>query len=84
MGGDGAKTVIAHVTHQLKGTVMGRESEGGAAAVEFGIVVPLLVMLLLGIMEFSRVYNAQRKDVGSGRFLYLSPFELGVFSTCYK
>lgn len=39
--------------------MMSRESERGAAAVEFAIVVPVLVMLLLGIMEFSRAYNAQ-------------------------
>ncbi|WP_320536210.1 TadE family protein [Pseudarthrobacter sp. IC2-21] len=38
---------------------MSRASERGAVAVEFAIVAPLLVMLLLGIMEFSRVYNAQ-------------------------
>lgn len=38
---------------------MNREFERGAAAVEFAIVVPVLVMLLLGIMEFSRAYNAQ-------------------------
>ncbi|RAX18427.1 pilus assembly protein [Pseudarthrobacter sp. AG30] len=46
---------------------MGRESEGGAAAVEFAIVVPLLVMLLLGIMEFSRVYNAQAELSAAAR-----------------
>lgn len=38
---------------------MSRASERGAVAVEFAIVAPLLVALLLGIMEFSRVYNAQ-------------------------
>lgn len=38
---------------------MSRPSERGAAAVEFAIVVPVLVMLLLGIVEFSRAYNAQ-------------------------
>lgn len=34
-------------------------SERGAVAVEFAILAPVLVMLLLGIMEFSRAYNAQ-------------------------
>jgi Flp pilus assembly protein TadG len=34
-------------------------SERGAAAVEFALVVPLLVMLILGIVEFSKVYNVQ-------------------------
>ncbi|MDQ0673691.1 Flp pilus assembly protein TadG [Pseudarthrobacter siccitolerans] len=38
---------------------MPRTSERGAVAVEFAIVAPVLVMLLLGIMEFSRAYNAQ-------------------------
>lgn len=31
----------------------------GAAAVEFALVVPLLAVLLLGIVEFSRAYHAQ-------------------------
>jgi Flp pilus assembly protein TadG len=38
---------------------MSRASERGAAAVEFAILAPVLVMLLLGIMEFGRAYNAQ-------------------------
>ncbi|MDT0167850.1 pilus assembly protein [Pseudarthrobacter sp. BRE9] len=38
---------------------MSQAAERGAAAVEFAIVVPVLVALLLGIMEFSRAYNAQ-------------------------
>lgn len=36
-----------------------QNNERGSAAVEFAIVAPLLVALLLGIMEFSRAYNAQ-------------------------
>ena len=38
---------------------MSRASERGAVAVEFAIVAPLLVMLLLGIMEIGRAYNSQ-------------------------
>ncbi|MDT0195024.1 TadE/TadG family type IV pilus assembly protein [Arthrobacter sp. AB6] len=38
---------------------MSRAPERGAVAVEFAIVAPVLVMLLLGIIEFSRAYNAQ-------------------------
>lgn len=34
-------------------------SEKGAAAVEFALVVPLLLILVFGIIEFSRIYNAQ-------------------------
>jgi Flp pilus assembly protein TadG len=33
--------------------------EDGAALVEFAIVLSLLVMLLFGIIEFGRAYNAQ-------------------------
>jgi len=46
---------------------MSRTSERGAAAVEFAIVVPVLVTLLLGIMEFSRVYNAQSELSAAAR-----------------
>lgn len=38
---------------------MTQQSERGAAAVEFAIVLPLLLTLLLGIVEFSRAFNAQ-------------------------
>ena len=38
---------------------MSRASERGAVAVEFAILAPLLIMILLGIMEFGRAYNAQ-------------------------
>lgn len=34
-------------------------SERGAAAVEFALVLPVLVLVLLGIVEFGRAYNAQ-------------------------
>lgn len=34
-------------------------SERGAVAVEFALVLPILVALLLGIVEFGRAYNAQ-------------------------
>lgn len=34
-------------------------SERGAAAVEFALVVPALLLLLLGIIEFGRAYNVQ-------------------------
>lgn len=33
--------------------------ERGAAAVEFALVVPVLLLLLVGIMEFSRAFNTQ-------------------------
>lgn len=38
---------------------MGRPSERGAVAVEFAILAPVLIMLVLGIIEFGRAYNTQ-------------------------
>ncbi|MEV7606265.1 TadE family protein [Paenarthrobacter sp. NPDC089322] len=38
---------------------MDRASERGAVAVEFALLAPVLVLLVLGIMEFGRAYNAQ-------------------------
>jgi Flp pilus assembly protein TadG len=37
--------------------INGLRDNAGAAAVEFGLIAPLLVMLLLGIMEFGLVLN---------------------------
>jgi len=34
-------------------------SERGAAAVEFALVLPILLAMLVGIMEFGHYYNAQ-------------------------
>ncbi|PVZ60967.1 TadE/TadG family type IV pilus assembly protein [Arthrobacter sp. H-02-3] len=38
---------------------MSKTKERGAAAVEFALLAPVLIMLLLGIMEFGRAYNVQ-------------------------
>jgi hypothetical protein len=40
-------------------------SEGGASLVEFAIMVPLLVLMLVGIVEFSWLYS-QNLDVRHG------------------
>jgi len=39
--------------------IMFRQPERGSAAVEFAMVVPLLVMLVIGISQFGRAYNVQ-------------------------
>lgn len=36
-----------------------RNRDRGAAAVEFALVVPVLLLLVFGIVDFSRAYNAQ-------------------------
>lgn len=38
---------------------MSKTNERGAVAVEFALLAPVLVMMLLGIMEFGRAYNVQ-------------------------
>lgn len=38
---------------------MGKSTERGAVAVEFALLAPVLIMILLGIIEFGRAYNVQ-------------------------
>lgn len=40
-------------------TRIGRSEDGGAAMVEFAILMPVLFLLVFGIIEFGRAYNAQ-------------------------
>lgn len=44
-----------------------RASESGAAAVEFALVLPLLLLLVFGIVDFSRAYNARVALSGGAR-----------------
>ncbi|WP_373427948.1 TadE/TadG family type IV pilus assembly protein [Arthrobacter globiformis] len=46
---------------------MRRASERGAVAVEFALLAPVLIMLLLGTMEFSRAYNVQTTLTNAAR-----------------
>jgi Flp pilus assembly protein TadG len=41
--------------------------EQGAAAVEFALILPILVILVFGIIEFGRAYNAQVSLTGAAR-----------------
>lgn len=38
---------------------MRRQCERGAAAVEMALILPVLILLLLGIMEFGRAFSTQ-------------------------
>jgi Flp pilus assembly protein TadG len=42
-------------------------SEHGAAAVEFALVFPVLVVMLFGMIEFGAVYNAQIQVTAAAR-----------------
>lgn len=46
---------------------MSNASERGAVAVEFALLAPILIMLLLGIMEFGRAYNVQMSLTAAAR-----------------
>lgn len=46
---------------------MPKASERGAVAVEFALLVPVLILLLLGIMEFGRAYNVQATLTNAAR-----------------
>jgi Flp pilus assembly protein TadG len=41
--------------------------ERGAAAVEFALVFPLLILVLFGVVEYGAVYNAQLLVTGAAR-----------------
>lgn len=44
-----------------------RQNERGAVAVEFALVLPILVTLLIGIMEFGMFYSAQVSVTAAAR-----------------
>jgi len=45
----------------------GRDRERGAAVVEFALVVPLLLLMIVGIAEFGRAYQVQTTISGAAR-----------------
>ncbi len=44
-----------------------RTLERGAVAVEFALVVPVLLLLLLGVVEFGRMYSTQLQLTSAAR-----------------
>jgi Flp pilus assembly protein TadG len=42
-----------------RGPLSGRRRDRGAAAVEFALILPLLMLLVFGIIDFGRALNAQ-------------------------
>ncbi|MGH9157333.1 MAG: TadE/TadG family type IV pilus assembly protein [Acidimicrobiales bacterium] len=51
--------MAAHESHPRRRGCGHRRDQRGAAMVEFALVLPLLVMLVFGIIEFGRGYNAK-------------------------
>jgi len=49
------------------GKLVGPRPDRGAAVVEFALVVPLLVLLVVGIAEFGRAYYLQTTISGAAR-----------------
>lgn len=43
------------------------KSERGAVALEFGLILPILLMLVMGIIEFGRAYNTVISLNGAAR-----------------
>ena len=44
-----------------------RAGERGAAAIEFALILPILVILVFGVIEFGRVFNAQISITNAAR-----------------
>jgi Flp pilus assembly protein TadG len=56
--------MIARTMQQLRGTARRRRvtgAERGAALIEFTLVFPILIALLLGVVEFSQAFAVSRK-----------------------
>ncbi|QCU77506.1 pilus assembly protein [Citricoccus sp. SGAir0253] len=49
------------------GCTAAEERERGAAAVEFALVVPVLLAIVLGIIEFGMIFNAQIQVTAAAR-----------------
>jgi Flp pilus assembly protein TadG len=45
----------------------GKQDEGGQAAVEFALVIPFLLVMLIGIVEFGRAWNEHQVITDAAR-----------------
>jgi Flp pilus assembly protein TadG len=52
---------------KLRQQIMSGSRERGAAAVELAILLPVLILILLGTMEFGRAFNAQTSLTAAAR-----------------
>jgi Flp pilus assembly protein TadG len=50
---------VRNAIHELLMRPKRRSHDSGAAAVEFALILPVLVLMILGMIEFSRAYNVQ-------------------------
>ncbi len=58
-------------------------AEGGAVAVEFALILPVLLMILLGTIEFGRVYSQFQVYNGAAREgARCAAVQAGDFSDC--
>ncbi|MCU1440627.1 MAG: TadE family protein [Rhodoglobus sp.] len=44
-----------------------RDDERGAAVVEFALILPILIVLILGLIEFGRIFNVQISITNAAR-----------------
>lgn len=51
----------------MSGGTRGNRDERGQALVEFALVVPLLLMLVIGVFEFGRAYNVYQVITDAAR-----------------
>lgn len=71
------KSRVARPTHRAAARLSRRRGDGGAASIEFALVLPLLVLLVVGIIQFGRVYSLQIQLSGAAnagaRYLAVFP-----------
>jgi Flp pilus assembly protein TadG len=72
-GGDGLpafttlRAKFSQVTSRTQKALVKDNKERGAAAVEFALLAPVFIMIILGIVEFGRAYNVQTSLTNAAR-----------------